>query len=61
MSNFEMFLRTVNMLKGSQGFYSRLACDIAQMSEQGLKDLEDYLNKQPPFSDTVDVVLFLEG
>lgn len=61
MSNYEMLLKTVNTLKYSQGFYSRLARDINEMSDEERKQLEEHINSQPQFKDEVDVVLFLEG
>lgn len=61
MSNYEMLLKVVNSLKYSQGFYSRLARDINEMSDEERKQLEQNINSQPQFKDEVDVVLFLEG
>lgn len=61
MSNYEMLLKTVNSLKYSQGFYSRLARDINEMSDEERKQLEQNINSLPQFKDEVDVVLFLEG
>ena len=61
MSNFEMLLKTVNSLRYSQGFYSRLANWIEELSVEERADYESYLNKQPQFKSTLDVVLFLEA
>lgn len=61
MSNYEMLLKVVNSLKYSQGFYSRLARDINELSDEERKQLEQNINSQPQFKDEVDVVLFLEG
>lgn len=58
--NFSLFLETVNTLKTSQGFYSRLAQDLANMDDEQKEKLKNYLNNQPKFNDSVDVVLFLE-
>ena len=61
MSNFEMFLKTINSLRSSQGFYSRLANRVEEMSSEERADLESYLNAQTPFKDSLDVVMFLEA
>ena len=58
--NFTLFLETVNTLKTSQGFYSRLAQNLANMDDEQKESLKNYLNNQPKFNDSVDVVLFLE-
>ena len=60
MDNYEMFVKTINSLRTSQGFYSRLARRVEEMSAEEQADLEEYLNKQPKFKSSVDVVLFLE-
>lgn len=60
-SNFEMFVDTVNSLAGSQGFYSRIASGIADMSEHELSELKEHLNGlDVQFTNPVDVVMFLE-
>ena len=60
-SNFKMFLATVNTFRYSQGFYSRLARDIEEWSDEQRADAEEYFNSLPQrFNDTLDVVLFLE-
>lgn len=59
-NNFKMLMSTVNTLKYSQGFYSRLARDIEGLEGQDRQDFIDYINKQPTFKDAADVVLFLE-
>ena len=43
----------------SQGFYSRLYCDINEMDEDQFENLKETLTKQN-FNDTLDVVLWLE-
>ena len=58
--NFSLFLETVNTLKTAKGFYSRLAQDLANMDDEQKEKLKNYLNNQPKFNDSVDVVLFLE-
>lgn len=61
LTNYEMFLKTVNTLRYSQGFYSRLARDLEEMSDEDRENLKNEINSQPQFNDEVDVVLFLEG
>lgn len=61
LTNYEMFLKTVNSLRYSQGFYSRLARDLEEMSEEDRENLKNEINSQPQFNNEVDVVLFLEG
>lgn len=61
LTNYEMFLKTVNSLRYSQGFYSRLARDLEEMSDEDRENLKDEINSQPQFNNEVDVVLFLEG
>ena len=58
--NYILFLDTINGLKHSQGFYSRLARNVENMNDEELEDLKNYLNEQPKFKDSLDVVLFLE-
>lgn len=61
LTNYEMFLKTVNSLRYSQGFYSRLAHDLEEMSDEDRENLKNEINSQPQFNNEVDVVLFLEG
>lgn len=61
LTNYEMFLKTVNTLRYSQGFYSRLARDLEEMSDEDRENLKNEINSQPRFNNEVDVVLFLEG
>lgn len=62
MSNYEMFINTVNSLKSSQGYYSRLANTITEMDEVEKTRLKDTLNNLPQkFNDSVDVIMFLES
>lgn len=61
LTNYEMFLKTVNTLRYSQGFYSRLARDLEEMSDEDRENLKNEINSQPQFNNEVDVVLFLEG
>ena len=58
--NQRLFAETINTLRNSQGFYSRLFVTINQLGEEGYRDLTRLLDKQN-FHDTVDVVLWLEA
>ena len=59
-SNQRLFAETINTLRSSQGFYSRLYQTINQLSEEGYRDLTALLDQQN-FKDSVDVVLWLEA
>lgn len=60
-TNFNLFIDTVVSLKGSQGFYSRLYSQIAEMDELELQKLEENLNSlDVQFNDALDVIYFLE-
>lgn len=58
--NRKLFADTVNTLRNSQGFYSRLFQTINQLSEEAYQELTCLLDKQN-FKDSVDVVLWLEA
>lgn len=58
--NYTMLVSTVDTLKSSQGFYSRLAAELAEMSEEEKEQLKEQLANQPKFNDSVDVIMFLE-
>lgn len=60
-TNFELFLDTVNTLKNSQGFYSRLARTIDSWTDEQREQAENYWNSKPQFKDSVDLILFLEN
>ena len=60
-TNFEMFLDTVNTLKYSQGFYSRIADTLSRLDDDELDRIREVFNSKPQFKDNVDVVMFLEG
>ena len=59
--NYTMLVSTVDTLKSSQGFYSRLAAELAEMPEEEKEQLKEQLANQPKFNDSLDVVMFLEG
>ena len=60
MTNYEIFLKTINDLKHSQGFYSRLAAQVDELSDEQKEQLKAELNSKPQWNDVVDCVLFLE-
>jgi hypothetical protein len=60
MSNYELFISTVESLKHSQGFYSRIAEQVNNMSDDERAELEEQLNELPQFKDSVDVIMYLE-
>ena len=60
-TNFDLFLQTVNTLKSSQGFYSRISAQIDEWTEDERARAEKQFNSLPQFKDSVDVVLYLEG
>ena len=60
-TNYELFIQTVNMFKNSQGFYSRIANQLAEMTDDELKEVENQFNNLDcTFKDTLDVVMYLE-
>ena len=59
-NNQRLFAETINTLRNSHGFYSRLYQTINQLSEEGYRDLTALLDQQN-FKDSVDVVLWLEA
>ena len=60
-TNYEWFLETIDTFKNSQGFYSRIARALNEMSEEDKEELkEEYNNLEQKFNSVLDVVLFLE-
>lgn len=59
-TNYEIFIETVNSLKNSQGFYSRIARQLDEMSDEQREQVETEFNKLPQWNDTLDCVLYLE-
>jgi len=60
-TNYEIFIDTVNTLKSSQGFYSRIARDLADMTPQQKEHIKQELNKLPQWNDSVDCIMYLES
>lgn len=61
MSNYEILLQTIETLRTSQGFYSRLARDIEQMDNDGREQLKNDVNGLRQWNGVIDCVLWLEG
>lgn len=59
-SNYEIFLDTVECLKTSQGFYSRIDKTLHEMSEEAKEEVKQTLNSQPQWSNQIDCILYLE-
>lgn len=59
-SNYDLLLEVVNTLKYSQGFYSRLARQLNEMTEVEKDDLKEGLNSLPQWKDRIDCILYLE-
>lgn len=57
-NNYKMFYETIKGLSTSQGFYSRLARNIDDLTDNEIDELKQQL---PNFNDSLDVVLWLEG
>ena len=55
-----LFAETVNNLKNSQGYYSRLYENINNLNEYDLENFVTELTMQN-FNDTLDVIMWLEG
>ena len=53
-TNYEIFIDTVNSLKNSQGFYSRLAIRLNEMSDEEKEDVKNQLNSLTQWNDTLD-------
>lgn len=59
----ELFLETIKTLALSQGCYGRLLAQVEELKEEdpvGYEKLTEEMNKQN-FTDTLDVIFFLES
>ena len=59
----ELFLETIKTLAPSQGFYGRLLAQVEELKEEdpvAYEELTDEMNEQN-FTDTLDVIFFLES
>ena len=59
-TNYEIFIETINSLRYSQGFYSRVARNVESLTDEGREQVKRELNAKPQWHDTLDCVLFLE-
>ena len=61
--SFRMVFDTINSLKHSQGFYSRLYNNLMEDIKYNKENISNFLNNSelPKFKNTVDVVMYLEG
>lgn len=59
----KLFLETIKTLAPSQGFYGRLLAQVEELKEKypvAYEELTEEMNKQN-FTDTLDVIFFLES
>lgn len=59
----KLFLETIKTLAPSQGFYGRLLAQVEELKEEdpvAYEELTEKMNEQN-FTDTLDVIFFLEG
>ena len=61
MTNYELYIKTINTLASSQGCYGRMKRDFEAMSDADKKRLEIDLNDFRPMKDVTEMVMFLEG
>lgn len=60
-SSFEIFIDTIRGLAGSQGCYTRAYNAYLNMTDAEKVNLENYINLNKKYDDSLDVVLDLEG
>lgn len=61
MTSFEIFIDTIEKLAGSQGFYTRAYSTYLDMTEEEKINLENYINLNKKYNDSIDVIMDLEG
>lgn len=61
MTSFEVFRSTIEKLSGSQGYYVRAYNTYLDMTEEEKINLENYINLNKNYKDSIDVVMGLEG
>lgn len=61
MTSFEIFIDTIKNLANSQGYYARAYSTYLDMTEEEKINLENYINLNKRYKDSVDVILDLEG
>lgn len=61
MTSFEIFINTIKSLAGSQGYYTRAYNTYLNMSDTEKSNLENYINLNKSYNDSIDVIMDLEG
>ena len=61
MTSFEVFIDTIEKLACSQGFYTRAYNTYLNMTDAEKINLENYINSNKKYSDSIDVIMDLEG
>jgi hypothetical protein len=61
MTSFEVFRSTIEKLSGSQGYYARAYNTYLDMTEEEKINLENYINLNKKYNDSIDVIMDLEG
>ena len=61
MTNYELYIDTINTFASSQGMYSRMLRDFYEMSDAEKKRIKSELNALRPIEGTVEMCMFLEG
>lgn len=61
MASFEIFIDTIKNLANSQGYYARAYNTYLDMTEEEKINLENYINLNKKYDDSIDVILDLEG
>lgn len=61
MTSFEVFINTIEKLAGSQGCYARAYYAYLDMSDTEKIILENYINLNKKYKDSIDVIMDLEG
>ena len=60
ITNYEIFVNTLETLSTSQGFYSRRYAEFLSWSDEEKENIKKGLNSLDQWNDSVDCVLFLE-
>lgn len=60
-NNFDWLVKTVYVLRNSQGFYNRLWRNLCTIDMSSLSCYIDDINSLDKFNDTIDVIMVLEG
>ena len=58
--NTELFIKTIDNLASSQGFYSQLSRDIHNVINNDSSMIGRLNEKLPKFNDMLDVIMYLE-